>query len=190
MYYAPNEVWNKLYDNRIIRISGEINNEMASDICSTMLAMDDDNHNPITLYIDSPGGEVNGGLQIIDTINTLQSPVFTINVAMCASMAAVILSAGAKRMSLPHARVMIHQVSSGMQGNIQDMMINLEETKHLNDVVMNILAENCNKKLNDIKNDTVRDRWLYPEDAIQYGIIDGITGNKKRKVYKEGGTES
>lgn len=181
--YIPNKVWETLYDNRIIRIDSEINSTMASDICSLMLAMDDENHKPIMLYIDSSGGEVNGGLQIIDTMNSLQSPVFTINVAMCASMAAVILSSGAKRMSLPHARVMIHQVSSGMQGNIQDMMVSLEETKHLNDVTMGILAKNCGKTLEEIKNDTVRDHWIYPEEAVKYGIIDEITGTKDRKPY-------
>lgn len=179
-----NSVYETLYNNRVIRIDSEINSDIAGEVCSQLLAMDDDSHKPISLYINSPGGEVNAGLQIIDTMNSITSPVFTINVAMCASMGAVILSNGAKRMSLPHARVMIHQVSSGMEGNIQDMEVSFQETMRLNDITMGILAENCDKTLDEVKNDTNRDHWMYTEEAMSYGIIDEVTGESKRKTWK------
>lgn len=120
----------------------------------SLLIMDKENHRPITLYINSPGGDVISGLQIIDTMYSLQSEVYTVCTGQCASMAAVILSAGEKRMILPHARVMIHQVSSGTQGKVFNMKAAYEETERLNDISMGILAENCGKTLKQLKKDT------------------------------------
>ena len=177
------KVKEKLYDNRIVRIDTDINSAMAADVCSELQAMDDEGRKPIMLYINSPGGEIGAGLSIIDTMNSLKSMVFTINTHMCASMGAAILSCGAKRMALPHSRVMIHQASSGVQGNIQDMLISLRETERLNDELAKMIAENCGKTVEEYKEDTLRDRWMTAEEALKYGIIDEIVGNKKRKIW-------
>ena len=86
-------------------------------------------------------------------------------------------------MALPHSRVMIHQASSGAQGNIQDMLISLRETERLNDELAKMIAENCGKTVEEYKEDTLRDRWMTAEEALKYGIIDEIVGNKKRKIW-------
>lgn len=179
------EVWKRLYENRVLRLDREIDAAAACEISSGLLSLDDDSSKPITLYINSPGGEVSAGLQIVDTMYALRSMVFTVNTGICASMAAVILSAGAKRMTLPHARVMIHQVSSGMQGNIQDIETNFRETMKMNQVVLAMLAENCGRTLEQIREDTSRDYWMYPQEAIQYGIVDEIIGQERRRIWQE-----
>ena len=180
------KVKEKLYDNRIVRIDTDINSAMAAEVCSELQAMDDEGQKPIWLYINSPGGEIGAGLSIIDTMNSLRSMVFTVNTHMCASMGATILSCGAKRMGLPHSRVMIHQASSGMQGNVQDMLISLKETERLNDVLAEMIAFNCGKTTEEYKNDTFRDHWMSAEEALEYGIIDEIVGNKQRKIWTPG----
>lgn len=178
------EVENKLYDNRIIKISEAIDDGMACEVTNRLLAMDDDNHKPIKLYINSPGGSVNAGWEIIDTMNAIKSPVHTINTAMCASMASVILSFGEKRYSLPHARVMIHEVSSGVDGKFRDMKAALLETEKINKITMTALAENCGKTYEEIMQDAIRDLWFDAKESIEYGIIDEIitpfSAKKKR----------
>ena len=173
----------KLYENRIIRIDVAIDDALAADVCSDLLAMDDDAHSPVMLYINSPGGSVSAGLEIIDHMNTVKSPVFTVNTAVCASMAAVILSNGSKRMSLPHATVMLHEVSSQVQGKYRDMKSAFEHTEAVNKVAMTLLAENCGKTYDQLMHDAVHDMWLSAEVALDYGIIDEITGNKKRTIW-------
>lgn len=172
--FSLNEVETELYDNRIIKISEEINNAMSYEVTNRLLAMDNNGHKPIKLYINSPGGSVNAGWEIIDTMQAIKSPVHTINTAMCASMAAVILSFGKKRYSLPHARVMIHEVSSGMQGKFRDMKAEFEETEKINKITLTALAKNCGKTYDEIMNDAVRDLWLNAEESQKYGIIDEV----------------
>ena len=175
----------KLHDNRIIRIPGEIEPEIADEVMANLLEMDDEGHKPIMLYINSPGGEVVSGLQIIDTMYAIKSDVITINTGMCASMGAVILSAGNKRMSLPHARVMIHQVSAGTQGKVFDMKAAFEETERINKVTMSMLAENCGKTYDELIEMTHVDKWMDAEAAFKFGIIDEIIGNAHRTPMKK-----
>lgn len=172
----------QLFDKRIIVISTDINSNMAANVMSQMLAMDNENHKPIKLYINSPGGEVAAGFQIIDTMNSIKSPVHTINTASCASMGAVILSSGAKRMSLPHARVMIHQVSAGTEGNIQDMRAAFQETERVNKVTMAVLAENCGTTLEKLLELTHVNKWMDAKEAVEFGIIDEIVGKESRQA--------
>lgn len=164
----------EIFDHRLITINSDINSDMADLIMKELLLMDDDNSNPITIYINSPGGEVAAGLQIIDTMKMIHSKVITVNTATCASMAAVILSAGDERKSLPHARVMIHQISAGVDGNIQDMEITMRETARVNKETMTLLANNCGKTYDELIKDTIRDHWMNAEEAKAYGIIDDI----------------
>ena len=172
----------ELFDKRIIVISSQIESGMAANVMSQMLAMDNDSHKPIKLYINSPGGEVSAGFQIIDTMNSIKSPVHTINTASCASMGAVILSSGTKRMSLPHARVMIHQVSAGTEGNIQNMRASLAETERVNQTTMSFLAENCGKTTDELIEMTHVDKWMDAKEAIEFGITDEIVGKESRSV--------
>lgn len=174
-----------MLDNRTITISTEIEPQMADEVMKCLLAFDDEGHKPIMLYINSPGGEVQSGLQIIDTMNSIKSDVITINTGMCASMGAVILSSGAKRMALPHSRVMIHQVSAGTKGKVFDMRAAFEETERINKVTMGILAENCGKTYDDLVAMTPVDKWMNADEALEFGIIDEITGNAHRTPLKE-----
>lgn len=176
------QVEEELFEKRIIVIHTQIESNMAADVMSKMLDLDNDSHKPIKLYINSPGGEVSAGFQIIDTMNSIKSPVHTINTASCASMGAVILSAGSKRMSLPHARVMIHQVSAGTEGNIQDMRASLQETERVNKVTMGLLAENCGKTLEELLDMTHVNKWMDAKEAVEFGIIDEIVGKESRKA--------
>lgn len=179
------EIEEKLHKNRIIVIDTDVNDTMASEVMKRLLAMDDDGHQPIKLYINSPGGSVTSGWQIIDTMNSIRSQVITINTGLCASMGAVILSSGSKRMSLPHARVMIHQVSSGTSGKVFDMRAAFEETETVNRITMTELARNCGKTYDELIGMTNVDKWMSAEEAVEFGIVDEITGNAERKAWKE-----
>ncbi len=179
----------ELEKNRIITICTEIEPLMADIVMKEMLLLDRHSHKPITLYINSPGGEVVSGLQIIDTMNFIASPVNTVCTGSCASMAAVILSNGETRSALEHARVMIHQVSSGTQGKVFDMKAAYNEAERLNQLTLGILAENCGKTLDNVLRDTSVDKWLDANAAKSYGIIDTVIasrGRKKAHTRKDG----
>jgi len=130
----------------------------------------------IKLYIDSPGGSVKSGLSMIDVMNFVNSDIITINTGMAASMGSILLGAGTKgkRFSLENSRVMLHQVSSGAQGNIQDIRITLAEAEKYNTLLFDLLGEYCNKKPKDVMEFASRDKWLDSSEALKYGIIDGL----------------
>jgi ATP-dependent Clp protease protease subunit len=166
-----------LRKNRIINLVGGVNDEMAYYICSTLLVMnEEDSKKPIQMFINSPGGSITAGLAIIDTMNFISAPVYTYATGMAASMGAAILSAGEKghRGILPNATVMIHQASSGAQGNIQDMVVDLEYTKALNEKMANMIGKNCGKTGKAYLKDTARDKFMFAEEALAYGIVDAI----------------
>ena len=175
----------ELLEHRFLVINSSIQADMASELMCDLLLLDDDCHKDITLYINSPGGEVVAGNQIIDTMNAIQSHVITVNVGMCASMGALILSSGAKRLSYPHARVMIHEVSAGTEGKIRDMEAALKNTSEINRTAMTMLANNCGKTYEQIMKDVRQDLWMNAEEAIKYGLIDEIVGREER-IAKEG----
>jgi ATP-dependent Clp protease protease subunit len=180
-----------LLENRIINLVGQVNDELSYAICSALLVLDEDDHDkPIQMFINSPGGSVMAGLAIIDVMNTIKAPVYTIVTGLAASMGAAILSAGEEghRMALPNATVMLHQVSAGEHGNIQDMRVGLEFTEKLNDRLMTMIAENCGKTKEQLESDTMRDKWLFAEDALKYGIVDEVV--KQTKVRKTPKTKS
>lgn len=167
-------IFEKLFEERIISICTEIEPVMADNVMKQLLLLDDDSHNPIHLHISSPGGVVTAGWTIIDTMQKIKSPVITINVGECASMGAVILAAGDIRKSTSHARTMLHQVSGGATGNIQDARVSLKEMDTLNKITMSFLAERCNKTLDDIIEHTHRDFWMSAQEAKDYNLIDEI----------------
>ena len=175
----PKEMSTILLENRIIQLVGEVNDIVAYQVCSALLVLDEeDSKKPIQLFINSPGGSIHAGLAIIDTMNFVKAPVYTIVTGLAASMGAAILSAGEKghRMALPNASIMLHQASSGDQGNIQDLRVSLAYTEKLNSRLMEMIAKNCGKSKKELEKDTIRDNWMFPEDAKLYGIVDEVVG--------------
>lgn len=170
------DIFSRLLKNRIILLSGEIDDNLANSIIAQILYLDSLNHDDISLYINSPGGSVTAGMAIFDTMNFVKSDVSTICLGMAASMAAFLLSSGekGKRYMLPNAEVMIHQPLGGAQGQATEIKIAAEHILKLRDKLNNILAKNTNQKIETIQKDTERDHFMDSEEALKYGIIDKI----------------
>lgn len=174
------DIFSRLMIDRIIHLYGTVNDNMMSITQAQLLFLDNLECSDIKLHISSPGGSVLSGLGIVDVMNYISSDVATVNMGLAASMGSILLSSGAKgkRSSLKHSRVMIHQVSSGMQGVISDMEISFKETEKYNNRLFEILAENTGKTKEQILQDANRDFWLSPEEALEYGLIDEIITKK------------
>lgn len=170
------DIYSRLLKDRIIFLSGEINDDLANTIVSELLYLDSINHDDISLYINSPGGSITSGLAIIDTMNFVKSKVSTICIGMAASMGAFILSCGekGKRFILPNSEVMIHQPLGGVNGQATEIKIVAERILKLKDKLNKILARNTNQDLNKIEIDTERDYFMNSSEALEYGIIDKI----------------
>lgn len=170
------DIFSRLLKNRIILLSGEIDDNLANSVVAQILYLDSLNHDDISLYINSPGGSVTAGMAIYDTMNFVKSDVSTICLGMAASMAAFLLSSGekGKRYMLPNAEVMIHQPLGGAQGQATEIKIAAEHILKLRDKLNNILAKNTNQKIETIQKDTERDHFMDSEEALKYGIIDKI----------------
>ncbi len=170
------DLYSRLLKDRIIILSGEINDALASIIVSELLYLDSLNHEDIYLYINSPGGSVTSGLAIYDTMNYIKSDVRTIVVGMAASMGAFLLSSGTKgkRCALLNAEVMIHQVLGGTQGQATDIQIQAEHILKIKKKLNEILAKNTGQDLKKIEQDCERDYYMSSEEAKEYGLIDEI----------------
>ena len=170
------DIYSRLVEDRIIYMGEEFDNDSCNRIVAQLLYLDSLNNNPIRIYINSPGGSVIDGLAIIDTINFIKSPVYTICVGLAASMGAVLLSCGEKghRMVLPHSRVMIHQVSGFAGGSLADMKIDLEQTKRCEQDIYHILANNLDKSYDEIVALCDRNNWFIGQEAIDLGIADKV----------------
>lgn len=173
------DIMSKLVDERIVFVTGEVNQEMATVVIAQLLYLDAiDNSKPISLYINSPGGEVDSGLAIYDTMQIIKSPVKTIAIGLAASMGAMILSGGTDgmRCALPHANIMIHQPLGGSRGQETEMRIAYEQIKKCRETLEGLLIEKSNGKLTleNITENTERDNYLTPEKALELGIIDEI----------------
>ena len=171
------DIFSRLLEDRIIFLTGEITTDVANTVIAELLFLEGkDSSKDISLYINSPGGIVDGGLAILDTINYIKCDVSTICVGMSASMSAVLLSAGkkGKRYALPNSRIMIHQPLGGAQGQASDIKIQAEEILKMREKLNIILSKNTGKSLQQIENDTNRDYYLTSEEALKYGLIDKI----------------
>jgi ATP-dependent Clp protease protease subunit len=169
-------VFSRLIQDRILFLSGQVDSTSMDTMIAQMLYLNSVDHRDIGLYINSPGGDVLAGLSLIDTMNFIESDVSTTCLGMAASMGAVLLSCGTKgkRFVLPHSRVMIHQVSSGMQGVLKDMEIELEQTRRCKEDLYKILADNCGKTFEQIEHDCDRNFWMLGNEAVEYGIADKV----------------
>ena len=170
------DIFSRLLKDRIIFLSGEINDSIANTVISELLYLDSISHDDIELYINSPGGSITSGMAIMDTMNYIQSDVSTICVGMAASMAAFLLSCGAKnkRFILPNAEVMIHQPLGGATGQATEIKIAAERILNIKAKLNMILARNTNQTLEKIEQDTERDYFLSADEALKYGLIDKI----------------
>ena len=170
------DIFSRLLKNRIILLTGEIDDNLASSVVAQLLYLDSINNDDISIYINSPGGSVTAGMAIYDTMNFIKSDVATICLGMAASMAAFLLSAGSpqKRYILPNAEVMIHQPLGGAQGQATEIKIAAEHILKLRDKLNKILAKNTNQDLEKIKQDTERDNFMDSSEALEYGIVDKI----------------
>ncbi|MGP4116273.1 ATP-dependent Clp endopeptidase proteolytic subunit ClpP [Levilactobacillus zymae] len=178
------DIYSRLLKDRIIMLSGPIEDDMANAIIAQLLFLDaQDSTKDISLYINSPGGVVSSGLAIYDTMNFIQSDVQTITLGMAASMASVLASSGTKgkRFALPHARVMIHQPSGGAQGQQTEIEIAAREILKTRKLINQILADNSGQPIERINKDTERDNYLSAQDAVDYGLIDHIMTNSSEQ---------
>ena len=175
------DIYSRLLRDRIIILSGEIDDNMANSIVAQLLYLDGINHDDISIYINSPGGSITAGMAIYDTMNFIGSRVSTICVGMAASMAAFLLSSGevGMRYCLENAEVMIHQPLGGAQGQATEIKIVAERILKLKKKLNKILSLNTGKSLRKIEKDTERDYFLDSKEALQYGIIDEVLKNKK-----------
>ncbi len=170
------DIFSRLLKNRIILLSGPIDDALANTIVAELLYLDSLNHEDIALYINSPGGAVTAGMAIFDTMNFIKSDVSTICIGMAASMAAFLLACGqsGKRYILPNAEVMIHQPLGGAQGQATEIKIAAEHILKIKKKLNTILAEKTGKSLRKVEQDTERDYYLSAEEAKEYGLIDQI----------------
>jgi ATP-dependent clp protease, proteolytic subunit clpP len=171
------DIYSRLLKDRIIMLSGEIDDAVASSIVAQLLFLEaEDPDKDIYLYINSPGGVVTSGFSIYDTMNYIKPDVSTICIGQAASMGAFLLSCGAKgkRYALPNSRIMIHQPLGGAQGQATDIEIQAKEILRMKEILNNILSQNSGKDLAQVEKDTDRDFFMSAEDAVQYGLIDQV----------------
>ena len=170
------DIYSRLLRDRIIMLSGEIDDNLANSVVAQLLYLDSINHDTISLYINSPGGSITAGMAIYDTMNYVKSNVSTICIGVSASMAAFLLSCGQKglRYALPNSEVMIHQPLGGAQGQATEIKIAAERILKLKEKINRILSKNTGQDLEKIQNDTERDYFLSAEEALDYGLIDKV----------------
>lgn len=176
------DIYSRLLKERIIFLGEDVNEHTASLIVAQLLFLEaEDPKKEIKMYINSPGGQIYAGLAIYDTMQHLKCDVATYGMGLQASMGAFLLSSGTKgkRYLLPNATVMIHQPSSGSQGKISDIEIDLKEGLRLKKRLTEILAKNCGKSYEQLEKDQDRDYWMSSEEARKYGLVDEIIGKKK-----------
>lgn len=175
------DIYSRLLKDRIILLTGEIDDNLANLVVAQLLYLDSINNSDISLYINSPGGSVTAGMAIYDTMNFIKSDVSTICIGMCASMAAFLLSSGkkGKRFALENSDVMIHQPLGGAQGQATEIKIAAERILKLKEKLNIILSKNTGKDLEIIERDTDRDYYLNANEALDYGIIDKVLLKKE-----------
>jgi ATP-dependent Clp protease, protease subunit len=170
-------VYQSLLQNRIIFLGSEVKDENANAICAQMLLLNaEDPHKDIYLYINSPGGSVDSGMAIYDTMRWISNDVATVAIGLAASMGQFLLCAGekGKRYALPHSRIMMHQPSGGLGGTASDIRIQAEQSLHIKSTMQKLIAEHTGQTLEQIEADSDRDRWFTAEQAQAYGFIDHV----------------
>jgi len=171
------DIYSRLLKDRIIMLSGEVNDAVAASIVAQLLFLEaDDPEKDIFLYINSPGGVVTAGMSMFDTMNYIKPDVCTICIGQAASMGAFLLAAGAdgKRFALPNARIMIHQPSGGAQGQSTDIQIQAQEIQRLKDSLNELLSKHTGQTFEKVEADTERDNFMSAQEACDYGLVDKV----------------
>ena len=176
------DIYSRLLKERIIFLTGPIDDNVASLICAQLLFLESENpKKEISFYINSPGGIVWSGLAIYDTMQYISPEIMTICIGQAASAGSLLLTAGSKdmRFSLPNSRIMVHQPSGGYQGQVTDIEIHTNEIKKTKERLNQIYSKHTGKKINEIEKVMERDRYFSPEEAINFGLIDKIVESRK-----------
>ena len=174
------DIYSRLLRERIIFLGTDVNDQVADALVAQMLFLEaDDPDKDIQLYINSPGGSVTAGLAIYDTMQQVSPDVITICYGLAASMGAFLLSGGTKgkRLALPNSRIMIHQPLGGAQGQAVEIEIQAKEILYLKETLNSLLAEHTGQNIEKISEDTDRDHFLSPEEAVEYGLIDKVVSS-------------
>ena len=176
------DIFSRMMMDRIIWLAGPVNDRMSTIVQAQLMFLDNLENKDIILHVDSPGGSVKSGLSIVDVMDYIASDIVTINTGMAASMGSILLGAGTKgkRYSLRFSRVMLHQVSTGASGNIQDIRISLKEGEKYNDLLFGLLGQYTDKDPKQVMEDAQRDLWLTADEAVAYGIVDSVIKNKPK----------
>lgn len=178
------DIYSRLLKDRIIMLSGEVHDQVASSIVAQLLFLEaEDPQKDIYFYINSPGGVITSGMAIYDTMNYIRPDICTICIGQAASMGAFLLSAGTKgkRYALPHARIMIHQPLGGAQGQATDIEIQAKEILRMKAELNEILAKNCGQTVKKLEKDTDRDNFMSAAEGVEYGIIDEVLVQKEKE---------
>ena len=178
------DIYSRLLKERVIFLTGQVEDHMANLICAQLLFLESENpEKDIYLYINSPGGSVTAGMSIYDTMNFIKPDISTVCMGQAASMGAFLLSGGTKgkRHCLPNSRVMIHQPLGGFQGQASDFEIHAQEILAIKEKLNRLMADHSGQAYEKVKEDTDRDNFLTPEDALEYGLIDSILKSRDPK---------
>ena len=176
-YGLDDHIYQRLLKERIVFLGSEVRDSNANAICAQLLLLSaEDPKADIFLHINSPGGSVDAGMAIYDTMNYIPNDVATVGMGLAASMGQFLLCAGAKgkRYALPHARIMMHQPSSGMGGSASDIKIQAQQSLYIKKVLLELISEHTGQSVDQITTDADRDRWFTAEEARDYGLVDQV----------------
>ena len=175
-------IYQRLLRERIIFLGSEVRDQNANAICAQLLLLSaEDPEADIFLHINSPGGSVDAGMAIYDTMNYIPNDVATVAMGLAASMGQFLVCAGTKgkRYALPHSRIMMHQPSSGMGGSASDIKIQAQQSLHIKKVLFDLIAQHCGQTVEQIEADADRDRWFTAEQAKEYGLVDQVVSSAR-----------
>jgi ATP-dependent Clp protease protease subunit len=176
------DIYSRLLKDRIVFLGTEVNDDVSNLVTAQFLFLEsEDPEKEINFYINSPGGSVTAGMAIYDTMEFIRPPVSTLCLGQAASMAAILLLAGAKgrRYALPHSRIILHQPLGGMQGQASDLEIHAKEILHAREEINNIIMKHTGQNLRRIEKDTDRDYFMAPQQAVEYGLIDEVIVSRR-----------
>jgi len=179
------DIYSRLLRERIIFVNGEVNDQMAALVCAQLLFLEADNpKKPIHMYVNSPGGVVTSGLAMYDTMQFIGAPVHTLCMGTARSMGSFLLMGGeaGHRAALPNASLHVHQPLGGYQGQASDILIHAEETKRTKDQIIRLYAKHCGRTYEEVERTLDRDRFMTPEEAKEWGLIDEIVADREAAV--------
>jgi len=183
--FLDDNIYQRLLKERIVFLGSEVRDQNANAICAQLLLLSaEDPEADIFMHINSPGGSVDAGMAIYDTMNYIPNDVATVGMGLAASMGQFLLCAGAKgkRYALPHARIMMHQPSGGMGGSASDIKIQAQQSLHIKAVLFELIAQHTGQEIDQVIADADRDRWFTAEQALEYGLVDKVIKSARDAV--------